>query len=86
MIVEGQDAEAVCGRLIALGYAEQNRIRMHGEEFESTSNPFADENGFAVQAISTRLREMKLLRIPLSGCANRCREWATFTSRRCMMG
>ena len=66
MIIEEQDTEAVCGRLIALGYAEQNRIRMYGEEFELISNPFVDENGFAVQAVSTRSGETRVLRIPLS--------------------
>lgn len=66
MIIQEQNAEAICGRLIALGYAKQNRVRMYGEEFELMSNPFVDENGFAVQAISTRSGEMRLLRIPLS--------------------
>lgn len=66
MIIEEQNAEAVCGRLIALGYAKQNRVRMYGDEFELISNPFVDENGFAVQAISTGSGEARLLRIPLS--------------------
>lgn len=66
MIIEEQNAEAVCGRLIALGYAKQNRVRMYGDEFELISNPFVDENGFAVQAVSTRSGEIRLLRIPLS--------------------
>ncbi len=66
MTIEEQNAEAICGRLIALGYAKQNRVRMYGEEFELISNPLVDENGFAVQAVSTRSGEMRLLRIPLS--------------------
>jgi hypothetical protein len=35
-----------------LGYAHRNRIRMHGEEFDLTSNPLDDENGFAIEAIA----------------------------------
>jgi len=39
---------------------------MYGEEFELISNPFIDENGFAVQAVSTRSDETRIVRIPLS--------------------
>lgn len=66
MMTKEQNAEAVCERLIALGYAKQNRVRMYGEEFELISNPFPDENGFAVQAVSTRSGGTRQLRIPLS--------------------
>jgi len=66
MIIQERNTEAICGRLIALGYARENRVRMYGEEFELISNPFVDENGFAVQAVSTRSGETRVLRIPLS--------------------
>lgn len=55
-----------CERLKALGYAKHNRIRMYGEEFDLTSNPIADENGFAVDAVSRKLGSTRRLRIPLS--------------------
>ncbi len=66
MIIEEQKAAAICGRLIALGYAKQKRLRMYGEDFELMSNAFVDENGFAVQAVSTRSGEIRVVRIPLS--------------------
>ena len=59
-------SEAICERLIAFGYGKQNKVRMYGEEFELISNPFIDENGFAVQAVSTRSDETRIVRIPLS--------------------
>jgi hypothetical protein len=65
MSSEEQNADAICARLIALGYSQQSRVRMYGEEFELISNPFVDQNGFAVQAVSTRSRETKKLQIPL---------------------
>ncbi len=60
------NAEAICERLIELGYAMRKRVRMYGEEFELISNPFVDESGFAVQALSSRTGETRQLRIPLS--------------------
>jgi hypothetical protein len=65
MSSEEQNADAICARLIALGYSQQSRVRMYGEEFELISNPFVDQNGFAVHAVSTRSRETKKLQIPL---------------------
>jgi hypothetical protein len=64
MTSEEQNA-AVCARLIALGYAQRSRVRMYGEEFELISNPFVDENSFAVQAVSARSGETRKLQIPL---------------------
>jgi hypothetical protein len=64
-IQAGRYAE-VAERLKALGYAHPNRIRMYGEEFDLTSNPIPDENGFAVEAISRKSGLARRLRIPLS--------------------
>ena len=66
MMTKEQNADAICARLVALGYAKQKRVRMYGEEFELISNPFVDESGFAVQALSSRTGETRKLRIPLS--------------------
>lgn len=65
-MVKEQNVEAICKRLIALGYAKESRVRMYGEEFELISNPSVDENGFAVQAVAIRSGETRTLRIPLS--------------------
>jgi hypothetical protein len=65
MTLEELKADAICARLIALGYSQRSRVRMYGEEFELISDPFVDESGFAVQAVSTRSRETRKLQIPL---------------------
>lgn len=65
MVIQGRNAE-VCERLKTLGYSHPNRIRMYGEEFDLTSNPAADENGFAIEAISRKSGHARKLRIPLS--------------------
>ena len=42
----------LCERFKTLGHAQRNTIRMYGEEFDLTSNPMADGNSFAIEAIS----------------------------------
>ena len=64
-IVRSRDTE-LCDRLKTLGYAHHNRIRIYGEEFDLTSNPMADENGFAIEAVSRKSGQARKLRIPLS--------------------
>jgi len=66
MAIPGGRAAEVGERLKALGYAHPNRIRMYGEEFDLTSNPIPEENGFAVDAISRKSGVARRLRIPLS--------------------
>jgi hypothetical protein len=56
----------LCERLKTLGYAHHNRIRIYGEEFDLTSNPMADDNGFAIEAVSRKSGQTRRLRIPLS--------------------
>jgi hypothetical protein len=55
-----------CERLKALGYAHHNRVRIYGEEFDLTSNPMADEDGFSIEAISRKSGRARKLHIPLS--------------------
>ena len=57
---------AMCDRLKRIGYAEGNRIRLYGEEFELTSDPFSiHEELFFVDAIERKSRETRRVRIPL---------------------
>lgn len=66
-IQDSRDRDSEVGeRLKALGYARPNRIRMYGEEFDLTSNPIQEDNGFAVEAISRKSGIARRLRIPLS--------------------
>jgi hypothetical protein len=56
----------LCERLKVLGYAQRNRIRIYGEEFDLASNPIAEEDGFSIEAISRKSGQARRLRIPLS--------------------
>jgi hypothetical protein len=66
MAVQSSRDVELCERLKTLGYAHRNRIRMYGEEFDLTSNPLRDENGFAIEAISRKSGIARRLGIPLS--------------------
>jgi hypothetical protein len=63
--VDDSNAE-VCERLKALGYADRNRIRIYGEDFDLLSNPISDENGISIEAKSRKSGNARRLRIPLS--------------------
>ena len=65
--VVGSDADArLCERLKALGYADRNRIRIYGEEFDLLSNPISDQHGVSIEAKSRKTGDARRLRIPLS--------------------
>jgi hypothetical protein len=66
MTPQFQNKDAICARLIALGFAKNERIRMYGEEFDLTSDPVADESGFAIEAVSRTSGNARKLRIPIS--------------------
>lgn len=74
--------DEVCERLKGLGYAHRMRIRMYGEEFDLTSNPVADESGFAIEAVSRKSGDVRMLRIPLSILEMISRDVAADASRR----
>lgn len=80
-IVRNRDAE-LCERLKTLGYAHHNRIRIYGEEFDLTSNPMADDNGFAIEAVSRKSGQARKLRIPLSVLRMITNDLAVSTFRR----
>jgi hypothetical protein len=54
-----------CERLKVLGYSHHGRIRIYGEEFDLTSNPIEEENGFAIEAVSRKSGQARRLHIPL---------------------
>jgi len=56
----------LCEKLKALGYADRNRIRIYGEEFDLLSNPISDEHGVSIEAKSRKSGDARRLRIPLS--------------------
>ena len=74
--------DEVCDRLKALGYEHRKRIKMYGEEFDLTSNPVAHESGFAIEAVSRKSGDARMLRIPLSILQMITRDLAASASRR----
>lgn len=72
----------LCERLKLLGYAHRNRIRIYGEDFDLTSNPIAEEDGFAIEAVSRKSGETRRLRIPLSVLQMVMNELAASPSQR----
>lgn len=66
MTTKFHNKDEICARLIALGFAKHKRIRMYGEEFDLTSDPVADETGFAIEAVSRASGDARNLRIPIS--------------------
>jgi hypothetical protein len=63
--VDASNAE-LCERLKALGYADRNRIRIYGEEFDLLSNPISDRHGVSIEAKSRKTGHARRLGIPLS--------------------
>jgi hypothetical protein len=66
MAIQINRESELCERLKVLGYANSSRIRLYGDEFDLTSNPFAEDTGYAVQAVSRKSGQVRKLRIPLS--------------------
>jgi len=56
----------LCERLKKLGFAQENRLRLYGEEFELLSDPFIVGNDLVfVDAIERKSRIPRRIRIPL---------------------
>ncbi len=60
------EVKFVCERLRKFGFAESRQMRLYGEEFVLISNPIADGEGFAVEAVNRRSGNKTRVRIPLS--------------------
>jgi hypothetical protein len=57
---------AVCDRLKRLGYSEGNRIRLYGQEFALTSDPFTiHEDLIFVDGVEMSSGQTRRVRIPL---------------------
>jgi len=56
----------LCERLKRLGFAQENRMKLYGEEFELLSDPFVVGNDVVfVDAIERKSRQQRRVRIPL---------------------
>jgi hypothetical protein len=64
--VEPKDRET-CRKLISLGYARTNRVRLYGQEVELVSDPFPHrEGGIAVEVAESKQSASRTVKLPLS--------------------
>ena len=60
-----QDTDT-CRKLISLGFARSNRVRLYGLEVELISDPFPlREGGIGVEVVETNRASSRTLRLPL---------------------
>lgn len=56
-----------CRKLISLGYARSNRVRLYGREVQLVSDPFPHrEGGIAVEVVDAAASGSRTLKLPLS--------------------
>jgi len=57
----------ICERLKRLGFAQENSVRLYGEEFQLMSDPIIVEHEVIfVDAIERKTQQQRRVRIPLS--------------------
>ena len=54
-----------CRRLISLGYARSNHVRLYGQEVQLVSDPFPQEGGIAIEVLGQNDLASRILRLPL---------------------
>lgn len=55
-----------CKKLISLGFARSNRVRLYGQEVQLISDPFPHgEGGFAVEVVGKTEKISRTMRLPL---------------------
>ena len=65
--VEPSKDRETCRKLITLGYARSNRVRLYGQEVELMSDPFPHrEGGIAVEVAESKESASRTVRLPLS--------------------
>jgi hypothetical protein len=55
-----------CQKLISLGYARSNRVRLYGQEMKLVSDPFPTESGIAVEVVGEHESTSRRVKLPLS--------------------
>jgi hypothetical protein len=65
--VEPSKDRETCRKLISLGYARSNRVRLYGQEVELVSDPFPHgEGGIAVEVAESKQTTSRVVKLPLS--------------------
>ena len=55
-----------CRKLISLGYARSNRVRLYGQEVQLISDPFPQEGGIAIEVVGRNESSSRTMKLPLS--------------------
>ena len=56
-----------CRKLISLGYARSNRVRLYGQEVQLVSDPFPhQEGGIAIEVTESEHSASRTVKLPLS--------------------
>jgi hypothetical protein len=55
-----------CEKIRNLGYATSKHVTIYGEHFEIMSDPFPEDEGIAVHAVSRNSSTPRILRLPMS--------------------
>ena len=65
--VDTAQDKKTCLKLISLGYARSNRVRLYGKEVQLVSDPFPhQEGGIAVEVVQGAESSSRTIRLPLS--------------------
>jgi hypothetical protein len=65
--VEPSKDRETCRKLISLGYARSNRVRLYGQEVELVSDPFPHrDGGIAVEVAESKQTASRVVKLPLS--------------------
>jgi hypothetical protein len=65
--LEVSNDRETCRKLVSLGYARSNRVRLYGQEVELASDPFPHrEGGIAVEVTGGKQDAARTLKLPLS--------------------
>lgn len=54
----------VCAQIKQFGYGVSQKIRIYGEEFEVLSDPFPSSDGIAIQVLSRKTLQARILHLP----------------------
>ncbi len=65
--VDHSQDKDTCRKLISLGYARSNRVRLYGQEVKLVSDPFPhQEGGIAVEVTEGSESSSRTIKLPLS--------------------
>lgn len=55
-----------CRKLISLGFARSNRVRLYGQEVQLLSDPYPKEGGIAVEVVARNESVSRTMKLPLT--------------------